>query len=131
MIYSLKQCQVLCNKLNSNKDLQYVIINLGNDRGRIDAYADDVLIVEGYIAQQSPLMKRIYVYKLTDVNGRDMSCVVNDLSDNLCIYGIGSDGNHHQFDSCEVYNAFDWAESHGMVLELGTIDIDLNSISFE
>lgn len=131
MIYPLKKCQAMCNKLNSDKNLLYVVVDLGNREGRIDVYVDDKLIVEGYVVQQTSLMKKIYMYKLTDANGDVCTCVVNDLSDNVCIYGIGSDGNYHQFDSYEGCHAFDWAESHGMVLELGIIEIDLNSISFE
>jgi hypothetical protein len=69
--------------------------------------------------------KELHFYRLTDAQGNKKVTVVNDPSDNGCIGGIGSDGEYHQYDSYELWHAYDWAEKLGMKLESGTMKLDI------
>jgi hypothetical protein len=77
-------------------------------------------------------MKKImYVYRLTDANGDQTVAVVNEASDNGTIGGYDKDGVYQQYDSYELYYAYEWAESHGMKLESGTVEIDVTDDIFK
>lgn len=77
-------------------------------------------------------MKKImYVYRLTDANGDQTVAVVNEASDNSTIGGYDKDGVYQQYDSYELYYAYEWAESHGMKLESGTVEIDVTDDIFK
>jgi hypothetical protein len=71
------------------------------------------------------MKKTIYLYRLTDAKGNHEITVVDDPSDDGCIGGYDSDGEYRQYDSHELYHAYDWAEEHGMKLEGGEMEIDV------
>lgn len=77
------------------------------------------------------MKKTIYLYRLTDANGNKTITVIDDPSDSGTILGVGSDGKYHQYDSYELYHAYEWAEKLGMKLESGTMDIDIPDSVFE
>lgn len=74
--------------------------------------------------------KEIYVYRLTDAKGNKYVTIVNDPSDNGSIGGYGNDGFYHQYDSYELYHAYEWAEQHGMKLESGTMKLNIGDEVF-
>lgn len=71
------------------------------------------------------MKKTLYLYRLTDAKGDKRIVVVDDPSDDGIIYGCGNDGEFHQFESCEIYHAYIWAEKWGMKLQSGTMEIDV------
>jgi len=70
------------------------------------------------------------VYRLTDAEGNFDYAVVKEGSDKATLVGIGSDGNHHQFDSEEMWHSAEWAEKHGMKVESAEVEIDLTNLKF-
>lgn len=72
------------------------------------------------------MKKKIYVYRLTDAQGNQDYTVVDDVSDNARIGGYDTQGKYQQYDSQELYYAYNWAQEHGMKLEFGNFEIDLN-----
>lgn len=77
------------------------------------------------------MKKTVYVYRLTDANGDQSVTIVDDLSDNGTIGGYDKNGMYQQYDSYELYHAYEWAESHGMKLESGTVEIDITDAIFK
>lgn len=77
------------------------------------------------------MKKIIYLYKLTDGKGNQHVVVVDDPSDDGCISGEDAQGQHHQFESNQLYNAYDWATEHGFVLEHGEMEIDIPNGTFK
>lgn len=71
------------------------------------------------------MKKTIYLYQLTDARGDKRITVVDDPADNGCIGGYGNDGQYHQFDSCELYHAYEWAKERGMSLQGGQMEIEI------
>jgi hypothetical protein len=71
------------------------------------------------------MMKKIYVYRLTDAKGDKTITVVNEPNDNGTIGGYGSDGKYHQYDSYELWYAYEWATLRGMKLESTEMIIDV------
>lgn len=71
------------------------------------------------------MKKTIYLYRLTDAAGDQQITVVDEQSDDGCIGGYDRDGKYHQYDSYELYHAYEWAEKHGMKLESGIMEIDV------
>lgn len=76
------------------------------------------------------MLKKIYLYRLTDARGDQRVVVVNDLSDNGCIGGYDKNNQYQQYDSYELYHAYEWAEKHGMKLESGSMEIDIPETVF-
>lgn len=72
------------------------------------------------------MYKKIYVYRLTDAEGNQDFVVVDEVSDNGRIGGYDKQGIYQQYDSQQLYYAYEWAEEHGMKLEFGSFEIDLN-----
>jgi hypothetical protein len=66
---------------------------------------------------EEPMKKTLYLYKLTDAKGNQEITVVDDPSDDGLIGGEDANGERQQFESCELYNAYSWAEKHGFKLE--------------
>ena len=77
------------------------------------------------------MKKEIHIYRLTDFNGKQYATVVDDPSDTGSIGGYGEDGKYHQYDSYELWHAYDWAEKLGMKLEYGTIEIEIKDSIFQ
>ena len=77
------------------------------------------------------MLKKIYLYRLTDARGEQQMVVVDDLSDNGRIGGYDKDGKYQQYDSYELYHAYEWAEKHGMKLESGSMEIDVPETVFQ
>lgn len=77
------------------------------------------------------MQKDVYVYRLTDAKGDQSVTVVDDPSDNGCIGGYDINGVYQQYDSYELYYAYEWAESHGMKLESAVVKIDLTDDMFK
>lgn len=71
------------------------------------------------------MKKTLYFYRLTDALGTQRITVVDDPTNNGTILGIGIDGELHQYDSYELWYAYDWAEKHGMKLESGELEMDI------
>ena len=71
------------------------------------------------------MKKTIYLYRLTDAKGDQTITVVDDTADDGCIGGRDRDGKYQQYDSHELYRAYDWAEKHGMKLESMTMEIEV------
>lgn len=71
------------------------------------------------------MKKTMYLYRLTDANGDQTITVVDDPSDNGCIGGYDKGGQYQQYDSYELWHAYDWAKEHGMKLESGTMEVDV------
>lgn len=69
--------------------------------------------------------KTLYLYRLTDARGDTRTVVVDDPSNDGCIGGYGADGKYHQYDSYELWHAYDWAKERGMVLESGTMEVEI------
>jgi hypothetical protein len=69
------------------------------------------------------MKKTLYFYRLTDFKGDQRITVVDDPSDSGCIGGYGKDGIYQQYDSYELYHAYEWAEDRGMKLQYGEIEI--------
>lgn len=66
----------------------------------------------------------VEVYYLYGATGELESYdVVKDSCNNICIHATDANGKRHQFDSCEAYHAFTWAEEHGFKLETKTFDL--------
>lgn len=77
------------------------------------------------------MLKTIHIYRLTDAQGNQSATVINDLTDSGRIGGIDKNGTYQQYDSYELWYAYDWAEKHGMKLEYGKVDIDISKIAFQ
>lgn len=73
------------------------------------------------------MTKEIWIYRLIDTKGNKSYTVVNDPTDNGCIGGYDADGQYQQYDSYELYHAYEWAEGHGMSLNSAKIEIDPES----
>jgi len=71
------------------------------------------------------MKKTLYFYRLTDATGAQEVVVVDDPTNDGRIGGKGADGKYHQYDSYELYYAFDWAKERGMQLESGSMEIDI------
>lgn len=71
--------------------------------------------------------KEIWIYRLIDAKGDKCYTVVDDPSDSGCIGGYDVDGKYHQYDSYELYHAYEWAEERGMTLSCVNIEIDPES----
>lgn len=76
------------------------------------------------------MKKEIHLYRLTDANGDKQITVVDEPSNSGCIGGYGSDGKYHQYDSYELYHAYDWAKERGMKLEYAKMEIDASDAVF-
>jgi hypothetical protein len=77
------------------------------------------------------MKKTMYLYRLTDARGDQMVTVVDDPTDNGTIGGYDSNGQYQQYDSYELYYAYEWAEKHGFKLESGTVEIDVTDAVFQ
>ncbi len=73
-------------------------------------------------------MITIEVYRLTDANGTKRYAVTNDPSSNGCIGGFDVNGNYQQYDSSELYYAYEWAAKHGFKLEVKSHELDVESL---
>ena len=76
------------------------------------------------------IQKELTFYRLTDALGNKKVTVVDDPTNNGCIGGYDKDGNYHQYDSYELWHAYDWAEKLGMKLESGTMKLDISDSIF-
>jgi hypothetical protein len=76
------------------------------------------------------MTKTIHLYRLTDAKGDQHITVVNDPGDEGLIGGVGDDGEYHQWERGELYHAHGWAESFGMKLEAGRIDVEVADAAF-
>jgi len=76
------------------------------------------------------MKKTIYLYRLTDAKGNQTITVVDEPSDDGRIGGYDRDGKWQQYDSYELYHAYEWAEKLGMKLESATIEIDVSDSVF-
>lgn len=75
-------------------------------------------------------IKEINIYRLTDAQGNQTATVVDELSDSGRIGGYDKNGVYQQYDSYELYHAYDWAAKHGMKLEFAKIEVNLDTIKF-
>lgn len=74
--------------------------------------------------------KTLYFYRLTDARGDARIVVVDDPNDDGCIGGYDANGKYHQYDSYELWHAYAWAKERGMVLESGTMDVEIPDAIF-
>jgi hypothetical protein len=77
------------------------------------------------------MKKRIYIYRLTDALGNIDIAILNESDGDETIGGYDKDGQYHQYDSYELYYAYDWAKKHGFVLESATVDLEIPDEIFD
>lgn len=77
------------------------------------------------------MKKTIIVYRLIDALNKTHIVVLNKSSYIGTIGGYDKDGIYHQWDSEELYHAYEWAESHGMKLNCAEMEIDIPETIFE
>lgn len=61
---------------------------------------------------------KIFIYVLKDEDGDIQSYdAVTESYKYITIGAVDKKGDYHQFDSCEAYYAYDWAEKYGFTVE--------------
>lgn len=61
---------------------------------------------------------KFLVYILKDENGEVMDYdVTKESGNNICLVGRDKNGQYYQFDSCEAYHSYEWAETKGFTVE--------------
>ena len=71
------------------------------------------------------ITQNIYIYVVKDYFGNIMSRVVDDCSDNICLYGTDKDNKFQQYDSHEAYYCHEWAEKHGFTVASKQFEINV------
>ena len=77
------------------------------------------------------MTKRIYIYRLTDAQGNITFTVQDDCQNSGTIGGYDKDDKYHQFDSYELFHAYDWAKERGFVLESATFVLEIPNGIFD
>ena len=67
----------------------------------------------------------VTVLCLVDARGSVSWNVVKDTGDWTRLGGHDNDGKYQQFDSCETYHAYSWADRHGFTLTTAEREIEL------